>query len=160
MQRTTNVPPCPNCDSSSVVSIIYGEPQQEPASREAVGGCIVSPDSSRWACTKCRHRWGVASDYDFENLATQLELAIETTMWSRVAHHQWEALDVVRALLTAPGLSFIDDTAEAARCTVVAALGSSITEASLDALNEPQRDSLAEQLLHLLRFAERKAANG
>jgi hypothetical protein len=142
-----------------VVSIIYGEPSRAPTEHEAIGGCIISPDSSRWACTKCRHRWGVASRYDFGNLADLLEKAIETTMWSRNAARQFEALGLACDELAAPGFMLLDDEAEASRLTLVALLKGA-GEATVKALSDEQRDELAESLLHLLRFAERKAANG
>lgn len=148
------------CGSSSVVSIIYGEPQREPGDAEAVGGCIIAPDSSRWACTKCRHRWGVASRFDFGNLADLLEKAIGTTIWSRNAAQQAEALDLARDELAQPGFMLLDDAAEAARCAIVNTLAEGATVARLEALTEEKRGRLAEALLHLLRFAERKAANG
>lgn len=151
---------CPICSSSKVVPVLYGEPQAQPANDERIGGCVLAIDSPRWCCRVCGELWGRVGDYDFENLGTRLELAIETTMWSRAADHQWEALEVVRTLLAAPGVVFMDEDAEESRREVLAALGSEVTREATDALTDQQRDSLAEHLLHLLRYAERKASNG
>lgn len=159
---------CPSCDANRVVPVLYGEPSVQPANDERIGGCVLAVDSPRWCCRACGHLWGllevhdfgtgVLAKYDFDNLATRLELAIESAMWSRVAHHQFEALEIARSLLER--VRFADELAEGSRLAVTAILGTGATEAGVDALTETERETLAQELLHLLRYAERKAANG
>jgi hypothetical protein len=71
LAQTRDSPPwdqpvlCPKCKSDRVVYILYGEPQMAEdlkralASRKVeLGGCIITPDSKRWECRSCGHRWG------------------------------------------------------------------------------------------------------
>ncbi len=54
---------CPQCGSSSVDSIIYGEPNlelMEAAQRREVvlGGCVIRENSPKFVCKQCGSRWG------------------------------------------------------------------------------------------------------
>jgi hypothetical protein len=54
---------CPACGSTQVVPIAYGYPsarEWERARRGKVvlGGCVIGPDSARWACKACCHQFG------------------------------------------------------------------------------------------------------
>jgi hypothetical protein len=56
---------CPRCQSDRVVYILYGEPKLDEdlkralASRKVeIAGCIITPDSKRWECRSCAHKWG------------------------------------------------------------------------------------------------------
>jgi hypothetical protein len=58
-------PLCPQCGSAKVVQIQYGLPHFTPELKEAVrrgevvlGGCVISPDSPKWACRDCGQRFG------------------------------------------------------------------------------------------------------
>lgn len=56
---------CPKCKSDRVVYILYGEPIIDEELKRAIesgkvelAGCIVTPDSRRWECRECGHKWG------------------------------------------------------------------------------------------------------
>ncbi|MDD2902142.1 MAG: hypothetical protein PHU44_06870 [Syntrophales bacterium] len=56
---------CPKCQSDRVVYILYGEPKLDAELQRALdsgkvelGGCILTPDSKRWECRKCKYSWG------------------------------------------------------------------------------------------------------
>ena len=56
---------CPKCKSDRVVYILYGEPildedliRSLENRKVELGGCLVTPDSRRWECRSCGHRWG------------------------------------------------------------------------------------------------------
>lgn len=56
---------CPRCKSDRVVYILYGEPKLDEDLQRALesrkvelGGCIITPDSKRWECRKCKYSWG------------------------------------------------------------------------------------------------------
>lgn len=56
---------CPKCKSDHVVYILYGEPKMDADLKRALdnhkvelAGCIITPDSKRWECRSCGHRWG------------------------------------------------------------------------------------------------------
>lgn len=58
------VPNCPQCASSKVARIHYGEVDEEvilesEAGKIVLGGCCVFEDSPRWCCLKCKHTWGL-----------------------------------------------------------------------------------------------------
>lgn len=58
-------PECPACRGQRTVAIIYGMPSGkifEAVDRgeipgAAIGGCDAEPDSPRWVCPDCEHRW-------------------------------------------------------------------------------------------------------
>lgn len=56
---------CPKCESDQVVYLLYGEPCLDENLKRAIdshkvelAGCIITPDSFRWECWKCGHKWG------------------------------------------------------------------------------------------------------
>ncbi len=149
---------CPDCGSSSVVAITYGEPTAAPANDERVGGCVVAVDSPRWGCRNCDHRWGSIDGYDFANLADLLGSAVVGAMWSVRSEYQGEG--IADALGELEQLAFIDDDAEQARLAVIAALGSDAPAGPPRELQPSVRDKLAAEFVDLLRYAERKAADG
>ena len=56
-------PNCPNCGSSAVIPIMYGDPSPEAwAAAErgelSIGGCIVENGMPKWFCTNCYHEFG------------------------------------------------------------------------------------------------------
>ena len=69
---------CPNCQSESVVPIIYGKPGPELcalADRNEVklGGCIAMPDGDNRHCLDCLHRWLDKTDEDYLQRLALLE---------------------------------------------------------------------------------------
>lgn len=158
---------CPCCDADRVVPVLYGEPSVQPANDEQIGGCVVAVDSPRWHCRACGHLWGKLGSYDFENLAELLATAVAGAMWSMRSEYQSEGLADLLGELEQLG-AFIDDDAEAARRNVLTAralwswrrvLGGDFRQAAREMVPRA-RDGLASHLVYLLRYAERKAANG
>jgi hypothetical protein len=56
---------CPKCQSVHVVYILYGEPNLDENLKQALAthkvelaGCLITPDSKRWECRRCKYRWG------------------------------------------------------------------------------------------------------
>ena len=57
---------CLACGSANVATIVYGMIVDEDGSLEEQidngeivrGGCCISPESSRWECNDCHHRFG------------------------------------------------------------------------------------------------------
>lgn len=56
---------CPRCKSDRVVYLLYGEPKLDADLKRALAdhkvelaGCIVTRDSKRWECRKCKYSWG------------------------------------------------------------------------------------------------------
>lgn len=56
---------CPRCQTDLVVYIIYGEPKLDEELKRALAshkvelaGCLITPDSKRWECRRCKYRWG------------------------------------------------------------------------------------------------------
>jgi hypothetical protein len=145
-----------NVGKPSVVAITYGEPPALPTAGERIGGCVRAVDSPRWCCRACEHRWGTLGRHDFENLAELLSTATAGAMWAVRPEHQH--LGIADAVGELEQLWFIDDDAEQARAGVAAAFGGGA--AAVCNLLPNARDNLAEQLLQLLRYAERKASNG
>jgi len=63
MSRTNRTPTCPECRSSNVVPIMYGEPTEEGLEearqgKHVLGGCCIRDDSPIWHCRDCEHNWG------------------------------------------------------------------------------------------------------
>lgn len=55
-------PKCPECDSTSVVPIVYGMPggkmvEQYERGEIVLGGCCISGDDPRWHCEGCNCDW-------------------------------------------------------------------------------------------------------
>lgn len=56
---------CPVCGNDSIVEVLYGiryidmTDSCQGAKRYASGGCMVSKDSPRFVCRKCRYKWGI-----------------------------------------------------------------------------------------------------
>ena len=53
---------CPECQSETVVPIVYGKPGPELRDRAdrrevKLGGCIVMPDAANRFCFDCNTRW-------------------------------------------------------------------------------------------------------
>ena len=53
---------CPQCNSSDIISIVYGMPGpelQEQSSREEVklGGCCIIDNQPNKHCTECEFEW-------------------------------------------------------------------------------------------------------
>jgi transposase len=62
-------PTCPRCKKDNVALIFWGYPGdmdwylQAIKDKEIVGGgCCVSNNDPKWACTDCYHRWGERYD--------------------------------------------------------------------------------------------------
>jgi len=61
-----NPPFCPKCWKANVVYVSYGlPPADNPELTQAIkdhkvelGGCAITPDSRKWKCRDCGHRWG------------------------------------------------------------------------------------------------------
>ncbi|MHB1908010.1 MAG: hypothetical protein ACYCQJ_03950 [Nitrososphaerales archaeon] len=61
--KIDNPPPCPSCQSSSAVPILYGYPSREARiaanlGKASLGGCVISSDLPRWVCRQCGNRFG------------------------------------------------------------------------------------------------------
>ena len=53
---------CPNCGSTRVAPILYGEPIEEAVAMAkrgqlAIGGCCVFEGQPEWYCWACEHEW-------------------------------------------------------------------------------------------------------
>ena len=58
----TATPPCPRCNATQTVHIVYGMPDEDlmrEAQRGAVklAGCLVGDDDPRWHCRACGAEW-------------------------------------------------------------------------------------------------------
>lgn len=58
MTAAAPTPPCPRCDSTEAVEIVYGYPTHETfeaAERGALrlGGCVIGPESPDYECGEC-----------------------------------------------------------------------------------------------------------
>jgi hypothetical protein len=49
----TSAPPCPKCQSTAVVPIMYGMPSRDPRPRFHPGGCVVTDNDPEWHCNAC-----------------------------------------------------------------------------------------------------------
>ena len=60
---------CPVCGNDSIVEVLYGiryldmTDSCQGAKRYVSGGCMVSKDSPRFVCRKCRYKWGMLPLY-------------------------------------------------------------------------------------------------
>lgn len=60
---------CPVCGNDSIVEVLYGiryidmTDSCKGAKRYVSGGCVVSRDSPRFVCRKCRYKWGMLPLY-------------------------------------------------------------------------------------------------
>ena len=55
---------CPECGSHDILGIMYGKPSSKADKLVAEGkavydGCTVKPDSPRWMCRDCSHKFGI-----------------------------------------------------------------------------------------------------
>ena len=62
---TATVAGCPRCGGTETTEVLYGLVVYDSAlqarikNKEVVlGGCVVSDDSPKYICRKCRHKWG------------------------------------------------------------------------------------------------------
>lgn len=56
-------PSCPNCDSTSVIPVMYGLPDKKLMKMHENGkihhhGCVLSENMPEWHCKACGHEWG------------------------------------------------------------------------------------------------------
>jgi hypothetical protein len=61
-RRSKKAPPCPGCQATVTVPIVYGLPSPETfeaaeRGEVAIGGCVLEVHNPRWACPACEHRW-------------------------------------------------------------------------------------------------------
>jgi hypothetical protein len=63
---------CPQCGSSKVIPIIYGDIDGSPEVMRQieneeidVGGCLVGGDSPKWKCRNCDNQFGNVNNMDF-----------------------------------------------------------------------------------------------
>lgn len=61
-KRRKRKPKCPNCKSTKVIPIVYGEPPPdiEEKSRQGkliMGGCIIHESNPNWYCKSCGKAW-------------------------------------------------------------------------------------------------------
>ena len=75
-------PPCPQCGSEEVVSIMYGLPNPEGeelqrAGKLVFGGCCVDDRSPVWYCRGCKRRFGRRDEWLRQCVELNPELAGE-----------------------------------------------------------------------------------